>query len=104
MSSSISTIYTPGISFFFLFVFSLLAPAQTFISTPSLRQLTRTSGYIFAGKVSAIERVPPRATPDVATVKITFQVEQGIRGVHTGQTLMIREWGGLWEQGERYHP
>ena len=104
MSSSISKIYTPGISFFFLFVFSLLAPAQTFISTPSLRQLTRTSGYIFAGKVSAIERVPPRATPDVATVKITFQVEQGIRGVHTGQTLMIREWGGLWEQGERYHP
>ncbi|HTE87651.1 MAG TPA: hypothetical protein VK639_01745 [Terriglobales bacterium] len=102
MSSSISKIYKPGIILVFLYVFSLQVTAQSFSSAPSLRQLTRSSGYIFAGKVSAIERVAARATPDVATVKITFQVEQGIRGVHRGQTLVIREWGGLWEQGERY--
>jgi len=102
MSSSISKIYTPGISLFFLFVVSLLATAQDFGSAPSLRQLTRDSGYIFAGRVSAIERVPAASNPEGATVRITFQVEQGIRGVRTGQMLVIREWGGLWEQGERY--
>ena len=104
MSSSILRISWSGIGFFFLCVFLLPATAQGSSSAPSLRQLTRSSGYIFAGKVSAIERVAARTTPDVATVKITFQVEQGIRGVHTGQRLVIREWGGLWEQGERYHP
>ena len=104
MSSSILRIPRSGIGFFFLCVFSIPATAQSFSSAPSLRQLKRSSGYIFAGKVSAIERVAARTTPDVATVKITFQIEQGIRGVHRGQTLVIREWGGLWEQGERYHP
>jgi hypothetical protein len=104
MSSSISKIYTLGIIVVFLCILSLLATAQNFGSAPSLRQLTRDSGYIFAGRVSAIERVRASATPEVATVKITFQVEQGIRGVRTGQMLVIREWGGLWEQGERYRP
>jgi hypothetical protein len=37
-------------------------------------------------------------------VRITFRVEHGIRGVHRGQTLTIREWAGLWESGERYRP
>jgi len=64
--------------------------------------MTRDSGYIFAGKVTGIERVADSLTADVSTVRITFQVEQGIRGVRTGQTLVIREWVGLWEQGERY--
>ena len=85
-----------------MFVVSLLATAQDFGFAPSLRQLTRDSGYIFAGRVSAIERVPAASNPEGAAVRITFQVEQGIRGVRTGQTLVIREWVGLWEQGERY--
>lgn len=104
MSSSIFKIYIFGIVIFLLYFFSLTAIAQNFGSAPSLRQVTRTSGYIFAGKVRAIERVPASGSAPVATVKITFQVEQGIRGVRTGQILVIREWGGLWEQGERYRP
>ena len=86
----------------FLYALSLPAIAQSAQSTPSLRQMTRDSGYIFAGKVTGIERVADSLTADVSTVRITFQVEQGIRGVRTGQTLVIREWVGLWEQGERY--
>jgi len=35
-------------------------------------------------------------------MRITFRVEQAIRGVRTGQMLVIREWAGLWESGERY--
>jgi len=71
-----------------MFVVSLLATAQDFGFAPSLRQLTRDSGYIFAGRVSAIERVPAASNPEGAAVRITFQVEQGIRGVRTGQTLV----------------
>jgi len=85
-------------------MFSLPPFAQSFGHMPSLRQMTRDSGYIFAGKVTGIERVPGSLPADVSTVRFTFQVEQGIRGVRTGRTLVIREWGGLWEQGERYRP
>ena len=102
MSSSVFKIYKFEILTFLLFVLSFPAIAQNFGSAPSLRQLTRDSGYIFAGTVKAIERVTAGPISDVATMRITFQVEQGIRGVRTGQMLVIREWGGLWEQGERY--
>lgn len=68
----------------------------------TLHQLTRTAGYIFAGTVTAVE--PKAATGhNVATMLITFQVERAIRGVQPGQMLVVREWAGLWEFGERYH-
>jgi len=102
MSSLRFKSYRSGLRLFFLYVVSLPAIAQNFESALSLHQMTRDSGYIFAGKVMRIERVAGSLTADVPTVRITFQVEQGIRGVRTGQTLVIREWVGLWEQGERY--
>ena len=104
MSLSILKIYKFGIVVLLLHVPWLPAFAQDFRYASSLRQLTRDSGYIFAGRVSAIQRVTAGPAFEVATVRITFQVEQGIRGVRTGRTLVIREWGGLWEQGERYRP
>jgi hypothetical protein len=104
MSFLVFRLCTVGIAAFLLSVPSHPAIAQNFNSGLSLRQLTRDSGYIFAGKVSAIQRVMAVPTSEVATVRITFQVEQGIRGVRTGQVLVIHEWGGLWEQGERYRP
>lgn len=71
-------------------------------STPSLRQLTQASGYIFAGTVTSVRHVSATGPNELATVRITFRVEQAIRGVRTGQTLVIREWAGLWETSERY--
>jgi len=65
--------------------------------------LTQSSGYIFAGTVKSVERAAPKGS-GVATVQITFHVDQGMRGVRTGQTLAIREWAGLWQSGERYRP
>ena len=102
MSLSIFKRCLPRLCLFLPYVLSLPAMAQSFGSAPSLRQMTRDSGYIFAGKVTGIQRVADSLAADVPTVRITFQVEQGIRGVRTGRTLMIREWAGLWEQGERY--
>ena len=65
--------------------------------------LTQSSGYIFAGTVKSVECVASKAN-SVATVQITFHVDQGLRGVRTGQSLAIREWAGLWQSGERYRP
>jgi hypothetical protein len=68
---------------------------------PGLPPLTHNSGYIFAGTVKSVERAAPGGS-SVATVQITFHVDQGMRGVRTGQMLAIREWAGLWNSGERY--
>ena len=63
--------------------------------------LTQSSGYIFAGTVKSVQRVASGEN-GVASVQINFYVDQGLRGVRTGQMLAIREWGGLWESGESY--
>jgi hypothetical protein len=65
------------------------------------RPLTRSSGYIFAGTVKSIERVAPKGN-SVATVQISFHVDQAMQGARTGQMLTIREWAGLWQSDERY--
>jgi|HubBroStandDraft_6_1064221.scaffolds.fasta_scaffold66511_2 hypothetical protein len=74
-------------------------PTQS-IGVPNLRRMTRESGYIFAGTVTAVESVT--SSNRVPTTKITFHVNQAIRGVTNGQTLVIQEWAGLWESGEYY--
>jgi hypothetical protein len=68
----------------------------------NLHHLTKSSGYIFAGTVQSVERVSPSGTNGIASTQITFHVDQAIRGVRNGQTLVIREWAGLWQSGERY--
>ena len=95
----------------------LLASALLFVPEPliteEMRQLpdppvfsipkVQNSGYVFAGTVKAVERIAPQGS-GVLTMQITFHVDDGIRGVKTGQILVIREWAGLWQLGERYRP
>jgi hypothetical protein len=57
---------------------------------------------IFTGKVLRIEPVRATSPDEVASVQITVQVEQGVRGARSGQTLSFREWAGLWTPGARY--
>lgn len=88
----------------FLLALSLflgMASAQTPV-TLTLRQITAQAGYIFAGTVTAVEHSPATQPNEVATVRITYRVDQGVRGVRTGQSLAIREWAALWNSGERY--
>lgn len=68
----------------------------------SLRLLTRNSGYIFDGTVLSVERVAETEPGSVGAVRITFRVEQAIRGVRNGQVLTVREWASLWNSGARY--
>jgi len=71
---------------------------------PNLPTLSRSSGYIFSGTVTKVERIAPSRGDAVAVMRITFQVDGAIRGVSLGQKLVIREWAGLWQSGERYRP
>ena len=67
-----------------------------------LQRITRGAGTIFSGRV--VSTVPASvATPDrVATVTVTFKVENAVRGVKAGQMYSFREWAGLWSASERY--
>jgi hypothetical protein len=77
-------------------------PATSLPSAPTLRQLVRDSGYIFSGTVMSVKPVAPAGSDAVTTMQISFRVEQAIRGVQAGQTLVIYEWAGLWSSGDRY--
>jgi hypothetical protein len=63
--------------------------------------IARNSGYIFAGTVQSVHLASPEPR-SVPTVQISFHVDEAIRGVRSGQTLVIREWAGLWNSGEHY--
>ena len=72
--------------------------------SPVRRSLTLRSGYIFSGTVKSVERVAPSTKDSVAVMRITFHVDQGLRGTRSGQMLVIREWAGLWQGRDRYRP
>jgi hypothetical protein len=69
---------------------------------PDVRQIARSSALIFSGKVFSVDRQPGNSVSP-ATTLIQLQVLEAIRGVRRGQVIQIREWGGLWDAGERYH-
>lgn len=71
-------------------------------TSPELRAVVRQAGAIFAGRVISVEPVRIASAEQVASVQVTFQVEQAIRGARVGQRLSFREWAGLWSRGERY--
>lgn len=77
------------------------APAQQ-RNQVTLRQLTRPAGYIFVGRVKSVQYLPATHANHVATVRVRFQVEQGLRGVRSGKQFTIRQWAALWDAGERY--
>lgn len=68
----------------------------------NLGQLTQRAGLIFSGKVMSVKPERSVGSDEVASVAITFQVEQAIRGTRVGRQLTIHEWAGLWTTGERY--
>ncbi len=93
---------------FFVLMFGLavrgqvrtMAPGQ--VLAPDLNEVTHRAGMIFAGKVLRVEPVRATSPDEVASVQITVQVEQGIRGPRNGETIAFREWAGLWTRDARY--
>lgn len=95
------------IAYFGLCFFSRAAAQQVFsarstFAAPNLQQLIQQSGFIFAGTVTSVQRFSPSGSGGITASRITFRVEEAIRGVRQGQLLEVREWAGLWNSGERY--
>lgn len=67
----------------------------------SSRQMVRDSGVIFSGTVLNIEHLSSESG-GAGITRISFRVQNAIRGVRAGQVIQIQEWGGLWNAGERY--
>jgi hypothetical protein len=87
---------------FFLPTYAQNHPTSSPRTPISIAELKRRAGSIFVGTVSAVRPLRERSSGRVVTVQIQFHVEQGIRGVRNGQIFRMREWAGLWSQGERY--
>jgi len=68
----------------------------------ALQNLVRSAGIIFSGRVTFVGRAGASSAHNTACTTITFQVEHAMRGASVGQSLTIREWAGLWANGERY--
>jgi hypothetical protein len=79
-------------------------PARPLAFAPGsvLSHISQTAGMIFSGRVIAITRGPSSGGRPIEAVAITFHVERAIRGVRKGQTLTIRQWAGLWSNGQHY--
>ncbi len=73
-------------------------PRTPLVPQPAWQRITRDSGMVFSGVVTQVKR----STSTQGTTQITFRVESAIRGVRRGQVVTIREWSGLWDNGERY--
>ena len=104
-----SALIFPSLLFLFLLFLPWTAFAQTSMvaglaAIPNLDHLTQKAGYIFSGTVTSVSSGPAVTHEHVATVQVTFRVEQAVRGVRTGQTIAIREWAGLWDAAEPYRP
>lgn len=72
------------------------------VPEPGFPQLARSAGIIFSGTVTRIERHSAARGQSLATVAITFHIENAIRGATRGRDLTILQWSGVWSSGQRY--
>jgi hypothetical protein len=89
----------------FLLLPAIFAVAQRRPGTQvdNVKQLARSSGYIFSATVLKVQRTTAGENA-IAFTQVSFHVDQAIQGVRSGEILTIREWCGLWDSGERYRP
>ena len=71
-------------------------------NSSGLSGLVRAAGIIFSGTVIRVEPRTPANGQTVATVAITFHVENAVRGSISGRELTVYEWAALWSSGQRY--
>jgi hypothetical protein len=68
----------------------------------TLLRLLRHSGPVFAGTVLQVQHRDSDSSSSLATTIIRFRVDEAVRGVRKGQIFEMKEWGALWQAGERY--
>ncbi|HZR64123.1 MAG TPA: hypothetical protein VFA85_03190 [Terriglobales bacterium] len=69
-----------------------------------LHRVLAKSGQIFSGTVIKVEHSTTNSSTALATTSVQLRVDEAIRGVRKGQIVQVKEWAGLWQSGERYHP
>lgn len=57
-----------------------------------MKDFASEAAIIFQGEVVAVELHPPAAPDEISETRVTFRVDDGIRGVARGQLLTIRQW------------
>lgn len=65
-------------------------------------QLVRSAATIFSGTVTRVQPRPADGGQSVATVAITFHIENAMLGAVRDRDFTISEWMGLWSSGQRY--
>ena len=81
---------------------SCSALAQAATPTPlSFPQLTHKAGFIFAGRVLAVNRPSPTAGR-LPTILVTLRVERPLRGTRKGEIFALSQWAGAWDKGPQY--
>ena len=69
-----------------------------------VQQVSRKAGFIFSGTVLSVER-GTSGTGGIETIRVTFAVHTGVRGVTAGKIFTMQEWAGLWPNaGTRFRP
>jgi hypothetical protein len=79
MQFSLRPLFRLGLILFLVPQFLLSSAAQS-STISSMGRLARDAGYIFDGTVLSVDRLPDVESGSVATVQITFRIEQAIRG------------------------
>jgi hypothetical protein len=77
-------------------VCAALAQQAAFGAGLSFDQLAARAGIIFSGTVEKVD------SSDGSVIHVTFSVDEGIRGVFSGQTLTISEWKTSMTATPRY--
>lgn len=61
-------------------------------TTSKVQQIASQAAIVFRGQVVAVEQNSPRAPDEISETRVTFRVDDGVRGVARGQLLTIRQW------------
>jgi|SRR6185312_14221738 len=74
----------------FIMIFAVGATCRQ--QTPEMTDIASEAAVIFRGEVIAVELRLPSVPDEIAETRVTFRVEDGVRGVAKGQMLTIRQW------------
>lgn len=66
-----------------------------------MAKLARPAGIVFSGAVVRVEREQD-ASGRPASVRVTFRVDEAVRGCYAGETIEVAEWAELWVRHDRY--
>lgn len=72
--------------------FAQVGQAWGSATSPEASEVAARAGIIFRGRVIAVVAEEARAPGEVSAVRVTFVVDDAVRGVALGQTITVRQW------------